>query len=133
MVRNKFTPEQKIQIMLESIKTNISTAELCRKHNIHPQTFQDWRRRFIEGGKSGLRGRGDPGKAAERERDRLKRIIGELTIANDILKKPWRKAEVEGRQSDPREDEPVQVSGTCGDIPVHVVPYPDTKERAAGS
>ena len=39
MVKSKFTPDQKVQIVLESIKTNISTAELCRKHNLHPQTF----------------------------------------------------------------------------------------------
>ena len=40
MTKTKFTPDQKIQIVLESIKTGIGTAELCRKHNVHPQTFQ---------------------------------------------------------------------------------------------
>lgn len=87
MVRSKFTPDQKIQIVLESIRTGISTAELCRKHNIHPQTFHTWRQKFMESGKSGLRGGGDPVKAMKKERDDLRRIIGELTIANDILKK----------------------------------------------
>ena len=89
MVKSKFTPEQKIQIILESIKTNISTAELCRKHNLNPQTFYDWREKFIESGKGGLRttGRSNPVKAAQREVENLKRIIGELTIANDVLKK----------------------------------------------
>ena len=43
MTKTKFTPEQKIQIVLESIKTNIGMAELCRKHNVHPTTFQAWR------------------------------------------------------------------------------------------
>ena len=38
MVKSKFTPEQKIQIVLESIRTSISTTELCRKHNVHLQT-----------------------------------------------------------------------------------------------
>ena len=27
--------------VLESIRTGISTTELCRKHNIHPQTFHN--------------------------------------------------------------------------------------------
>lgn len=89
MVRSKFTPEQKIQIVLESIKTNISTAELCRKHNVHPQTFHVWRQKFMEGGRASLGRPGgrDPVKAMKKERDDLRRIIGELTIANDILKK----------------------------------------------
>ena len=34
MVKSKFTPDQKVQIVLESIKTNISTAELYRKHSL---------------------------------------------------------------------------------------------------
>ena len=36
MVKSKFTPEQKIQIVLESIRTSISTAEPYRRHNVHP-------------------------------------------------------------------------------------------------
>ena len=89
MVKIKFTPDQKIQIVLESIKTNISTAELCRKHNVHPPTFQTWRQKFMDGGKASLAhsGKADPAKSMKKENDTLKRIIGELTIANDILKK----------------------------------------------
>ena len=43
----------------------------------------------MESGKAGLRhsGRNDPVKSIKRERDNYKRIIGELTIANDVLKK----------------------------------------------
>ena len=51
MVKSKFTPEQKIQIVPEPIRTGISTAELCRKHNVHPQTFHSWKQRFMESGK----------------------------------------------------------------------------------
>ena len=50
MVKSKFTPEQKIRIVLESIRTGTSTAELCRKHNVHPQTFHNWKQRFMESG-----------------------------------------------------------------------------------
>ena len=46
MTRTLFTPEQKIQIIPESIKTNIGTAELCHKHNVHPTTFQTWRQQL---------------------------------------------------------------------------------------
>ena len=74
MTKTKFTPDQKIQIVMESIKTNISTAELCRKHNVHPPTFQTWRQRFMEGGKSRLshHGGADPAKDSKKEIDKLK-------------------------------------------------------------
>jgi len=32
----KFTHEQKYEIIMESINSNITTAELCRKHGVAP-------------------------------------------------------------------------------------------------
>ena len=88
MVKSKFTPEQSIQIVLESIRTGISTAELCHKHNVHPQTFHSWKQRFMESDKAGLSqsGKKDPIKTVKKREEDYKRLIGELTIANDILK-----------------------------------------------
>ena len=89
MKKTKFTTEQKIQIVLESIKTSISAAELCRKHNVHPQTFQAWKQKFMDAGKSslGTHGRSDPVTACKKENTNLKRIIGEQTVVIDALKK----------------------------------------------
>ena len=78
MTKTKFAPEQKIQIVLESIRTNIGTAELRRKHNAHPTTFQAWRQQFLDAGKARLahHGNADPTKVSKREIYNLKRIIG---------------------------------------------------------
>ncbi len=89
MVKSKFTPQEKTRIILESLNTSISAAELCRKYNVSPPTFYQWRERFLDGGKASLDGtlNGDACKSMKREIDNLKRIIGELTIANDAFKK----------------------------------------------
>ena len=89
MVKSKFTPAEKSRIILEFLNTNITTAELCRKYNIHPQTFYQWKERFIAGGKASLNGtsKGNVCKNLQKENDSLKKLIGEITIANDILKK----------------------------------------------
>jgi len=89
MVKSKFTPAEKSRVVLESLNTNINTAELCRKYNIHPQTFYSWKERFVEGGKASLDGtpNGNVCKNLQKENDSLKRLIGEITIANGILKK----------------------------------------------
>ena len=86
---SKLTHSEKIRIVLESLNTNISTAELCRKYNISPPTFYQWKEKFIEAGKASLNGRSDNDihKNLQKENDSLKRIIGEITMANDVLKK----------------------------------------------
>jgi transposase-like protein len=81
----------KVRIVMESMNTSISISELCRKYGVVPTTFYQWKEKFLEAGKLGLSGgmnkNGDPSKELELENERLKKLIGELTIANDALKK----------------------------------------------
>ena len=89
MPRSKWSVEGKLQIVIAGLKGNIPITELCRKHGISTTLFYQWKKRFIEGGKEALRGnsssRGE--KALERELEETKAIIGELTLANELLKK----------------------------------------------
>lgn len=90
--QSKWTPEQKIAIVIESLNTNISVAELCRKHNVTPNAFYGWKEKFLEAGKLALAGsvnskNNGPSQELAVENEKLKRLIGELTIANDCLKK----------------------------------------------
>ena len=88
--QSKWKPEDKIRIVMESINTSISISELCRKHGVVPNTFYEWKEKFLEAGKRGLTAPArDNGRSnvLELENDRLKKLIGELTIANDALKK----------------------------------------------
>jgi transposase len=88
MARNsRWSPDEKIRIVLESLNTNISMSDLCRKYNLTPATFYQWKEKFIHGGKLALTGGlKDPSKEKEQEVERLKKLIGELTIANDAMK-----------------------------------------------
>lgn len=88
MGKKRCNPEDKTRIVLESLDTNISAAELCRKYNISPPTFYQWKEKFVEGGKTSLNStKGDVCKSLQKENESLKRLIGDLTVANDILKK----------------------------------------------
>ena len=85
---SKWTLEDKIRIVLESINTNIPLADLCRKYDVSPNAVYDWKEKFMEGGKLALSGGlKNPASEKEAEIDRLKKLIGELTIANDAMKK----------------------------------------------
>jgi transposase-like protein len=85
----RWTPEDKTRIVMESLTTNITVAELCRKYNLNPNVFYNWKQKFIEGGRMALSGstKGSINKDLETENERLKRIIGEQTIAIDAFKK----------------------------------------------
>lgn len=94
MSRHKgLTPEQRIEAVMALLRREESAAKLARRFGVSEQTLYRYREQFLEGGKTALAdGRGkDP---REREIDTLKkdvahrdRVIGELTIANRILKK----------------------------------------------
>jgi len=89
MPHRRWTAEEKIRIVLESLNTSIGVAELCRKYAVTPAVFYGWKEKFIEGGKQALSRprRNGGGGELQAENERLKQLIGELTIANDAFKK----------------------------------------------
>jgi transposase len=76
----RFPSEEKIRILLEGVRAEISVAELCRRD-------------FMEAGKKRLRG--DTQREANREEveqlrqenERLKQLVADLSLANMTLKK----------------------------------------------
>lgn len=88
MVAKHWSTDQKIRIVMESITTKVDIPQLCRKHNVSPNTFYPWREKFLEAGKAALNGaNGNTEESHQKEIDNLKVIIAELTIANEAFKK----------------------------------------------
>ena len=82
------TKEEKARIVMEALTGIISIAEICRRYNVTSSAFYKWRDAFIAGGTASL----EPRKSSkevqlQREMDNLKTIIGDLTVANETLKK----------------------------------------------
>ena len=82
----KFTVEQKYEILMESLNSDESIAEICRKPGVAPVNFRKWRERFLEGGKKALE-EGPLGNDYEKRTDELTKIIGEQTLVINELKK----------------------------------------------
>jgi transposase len=75
----RWTVDDKIRIVMESLTTNITLAELCRKYNLKPNVFYRWKQKFMEGGKLALTaglGENNINKQLQAENERLKRLIG---------------------------------------------------------
>ncbi len=87
-MKKKFTTQEKTRIVLEFLGTSTGVAELCRKYNLAPPTLYQWKDKFIQNGKLGLDHKSkDKCSILQKENDNLKKIIGEITLVNDVLKK----------------------------------------------
>ena len=51
ITRRKFTPEEKIRIVLEGFRHEVPIRDLCRREGIKPNVYYAWLRDFMEAGK----------------------------------------------------------------------------------
>ena len=91
--RRRFTPEQKIRVVLEGLRGEISTAELCRRENISPTIYYKWSKAFLESGKNGLtrdtnrNATTDEVRHLREENKHLKSAVAESVLEVQKLKK----------------------------------------------
>lgn len=88
MNENRFTAEQKREIVIALVSKTRTPAELCRDHQVSSTTLYNWRDAFYEGGTRSLEGKGPSQReqALVRENQKLKQIAGDLALANHLLK-----------------------------------------------
>ena len=52
--RHKHTSEEKIRIVLEGFRREVTVNELCRREGIKPHSYYAWTKEFMEAGKESL-------------------------------------------------------------------------------
>ena len=52
--RRKYAPEDKVQIVLEGFRREVTVSDLCRREGIKPGVFYAWVKEFMEAGKERL-------------------------------------------------------------------------------
>ena len=91
--RKVYSSEEKIRIVIEGIRGEISIAELCRKEGINQANYYKWSKDFLEAGKKRLNG--DTMREAntsevhmlKEENSDLKELVAELSLKVRDLKK----------------------------------------------
>jgi putative transposase len=76
------TPEQIVKIIEQAEKGEQTIAAVCREHGISENTFYRWRKSY--GGMSV--NEAQRLKELEKENARLKRLLAERVLENDLLK-----------------------------------------------
>jgi len=93
--RSELDVAQRVEIVLSMLRKDEPIATLARRYNVSETTLHRWREEFLAGGQAALadrRSKKAKGQAAElarlrKELARRDQVIGEITIANRILKK----------------------------------------------
>ena len=94
IVRRQFSPQQKLEIVLESFQRDTTIEAVCRKFGLVRSVINRWRDEFRSGADKVFTDKRSPkarhallGYKPGESPDELKSIIGDLTIQNQILKK----------------------------------------------
>ena len=90
--RRKYTPEEKIRIVLEGFRREVTVNDLCRREGTKPHSYYAWTKEFMEAGKERLvrdsvrdATRQEIGEL-RRENGELKQLVGELSLQVSRLK-----------------------------------------------
>ena len=75
--RRKYSPEEKIRIVLEGFRREVTVSDLCRREGIKPGAFYAWTKDFMEAGKERLT-RDMLRDATRQEIERVNRENGDL-------------------------------------------------------
>jgi transposase len=92
--RKQYTPEFKLKVVLESLQRETTLEEVRTKFGVSTSMIHRWRQEFQAKAATIFVDKRDPkqkaqaaGYAPGESPDDLKKIIGELTVQNEILKK----------------------------------------------
>jgi len=91
--RRKYAPEDKIRIVLEGFRREVTVSDLCRREGIKPGVFYAWTKEFMEAGKERLTR--DTVRDAtrqeiehlKRENNDLKQLVADLSLEVHRFKK----------------------------------------------
>ena len=91
--RRRHSAEEKIRVVLDGLRGEISIAELCRREGIAEGLYYSWSKEFLEAGKRRLAGdtaraaTSDEVKSLRREAQNLKEVVAEQALELRLLKK----------------------------------------------
>lgn len=89
--RRQYTSEQKVKLVLELLREERTLNEIAATHQINPNQLARWRQEFLEKAPAVFdepktaKARQKAEEEAAREKTRLLKTIGQLTMERDFL------------------------------------------------
>lgn len=94
--RKRYSAEDKFKIVKEQLTTKTSVSDICKKYGISPGNFYNWQESFFAGAMAGFEKKRGPQAGSktdqrveelERDNNRMKEVIAEITAENVAFKK----------------------------------------------
>ena len=97
MTRGKYSPEFKAKLVLEVLRGERELGVIAAEHNLNPNMLRNWKAEFLEHASSVFEEKGKSERevkrkeaAAKKERDKMLKTIGQLTIERNFLQDCFR-------------------------------------------
>lgn len=81
--RNKYLPEQKVQIIKKHLVDKVPLSDLCDQYGFHPTVFHRWLKAFFENGSKAFETKRDSEKA--RLEKKVAGLEAKILKKNDVL------------------------------------------------
>lgn len=86
--RRAYTAEFKLDTVMEGVRGEKSIAQICREKGIKDSLYYKWRERFLAHATEIFEDQRNAKKEAQEDRiAELERMVGKLTMENELLKK----------------------------------------------
>ncbi len=97
MSRGKYTPEFKAKIVLEVLRGEQELGAIATENSLNPNMVRNWKSEFLENASSAFVEHGKAEREAKRketavakERDKMLKTIGQLTVERNFLQDCFR-------------------------------------------
>lgn len=85
MSNRSYSPEFKLQVVLEALQSDGTDAEVARAYDVHPVTLSNWKKKLKENGAKAFGG-DDQLKDKEEKIANLERMVGQKEVEIALLK-----------------------------------------------
>lgn len=84
--QRKWSPTEKMQIVMETLTPKASVGEICRTHGVHSTQIYKWKAAALAGMRQALAGSVSPDAQLKSENARLKKLVAEEALVIDRLR-----------------------------------------------
>ena len=86
--RRRFTPQFKAEVVIEALTNQSSQAQLCRQHNLSKEQLSKWKHQLLDNAAILFESTDKQSNDSKERIAQLEQLLGRLTLALDIQKKP---------------------------------------------
>ena len=86
--RRRFTPQFKAEVVIEALTNQSSQAQLCRQHNLSEEQLSKWKHQLLDNAAILFESTDKQSNDSKERIAQLEQLLGRLTLALDIQKKP---------------------------------------------